>query len=541
MGGAGVIKNLILTGWYHPEYAAGAAAVLRALKGDADVEACSMAKLAGRLKDAAGAYENVYVLGVGLTTKLVELVSALKESESAGTRVNYLSHLDLEPAAESLLKDAFGASLGFARLFLRKDCSTLVDVAGEVFESLTDDDVKRYAPFAYKVTVRDKTKRGKGDAWAFQRLIDAAGYHHRECGDGAFYGRAVRLLSEDTSAAAIQKDTYLSRGLKFYDTYGDDEIIGKCETIQRVLEKINRVAPHDAANVLILGESGTGKELVAKQLHRKSNRQNSTIVVDNCACMDGETINSILFGHERGSFTGATERHIGLFEQADGSTLFLDEIGELPLETQAKLLRVLDRGELVRMGGSVKDPVHVDVRLVAATNRDLPKMVREGKFREDLFQRLSTVIIRMPPLRERGDDLRLIAEHRWRKITENPKARFTEAQLTALKGYSYPGNVRELNNILERAHVLEETDFAAVIAEQKQVMRTLLEVLPDVSAPEVVASVPVDEEDPIPDRQEDLLHWHASKIYEKTHHNLTASANLWGTSVNTFKRYLKRQ
>lgn len=519
------MSNLILTGWFHPEYAAGAAVVLHALKGDAAVEACSMAKLSGNLKAAAGQYENVFVLGIGLTTNLTELSAALKACAEKGTKVSYLSHMEMDPSADSFLREAFGESLGFARVVKRPDMNTLVEVAGACFDTLGADFIAKYDVFANKVTKKEKDR--KFDAWRFQQLFDAAGYHYRECGDGKFVGRVVKLLSENPSAEAIAKDTYLSKGLRFYETYGDDEIIGKCDAIKAVLDKITKAAPHDRANVLILGESGTGKELVAKQIHRKSNRNRHSIVVDNCACMDGDTLHSILFGHEEGAFTGATERHEGLFEQANGSTLFLDEIGELPLETQAKLLRVLDRGVVVRMGGSVKDPVHVDVRLVAATNRDLPKMVREGKFREDLFQRISTVIINMPPLRERGNDLRLIAEHRWRKITENPKAKFSEAQLAALKDYSYPGNVRELNNILERAHALDESDFAALIAEQKSVMKTLLD------------EAETDAE--IPDNLEKLLAWHAKRLYRKTGGSYSIAAKLWGTSLNTFKKYLRAE
>ena len=174
---------------------------------------------------------------------------------------------------------------------------------------------------------------------------------------------------------------------------------------------IERIAAHPEARVLILGESGTGKETVALQIHNRSPRKNEPFYAFNCASVNPELLSSRFFGHEKGAFTGAAKRELGLFELANGGTLFLDEIGELPLEAQGLLLRVLEEGRFMRVGGT--EEIEVDVRLVTATNRNLPARVREGKFREDLFMRLNVIQLRIPPLREHTDDIRAIADNWW--------------------------------------------------------------------------------------------------------------------------------
>ena len=235
-------------------------------------------------------------------------------------------------------------------------------------------------------------------------------------------------------------------------------IIGSCESMQTLFKRIGKVAPTDST-VLIQGESGTGKELVARAMHERSQRAKAPLISVNCAAIPETLIESELFGHEKGSFTGATAGRTGLVEAADGGTLFLDEIGELPLEAQARLLRVLQEGEIRRVG-SVQSH-KVDVRLVAATHRDLKTMARQGLFREDLYYRLNVIELRLPPLRDRGKDVLLIAEALLLRAAANMKQEglhFTEDARHAILNYTWPGNVRELENAIERSAILCDHD-----------------------------------------------------------------------------------
>lgn len=234
-------------------------------------------------------------------------------------------------------------------------------------------------------------------------------------------------------------------------------MIGRCQAMQEVFQRIHKVAPTDTT-VLILGESGTGKELVARALHEQSPRSQAPIITVNCAAIPETLIESELFGHEKGAFTGAHETHRGLVEAADGGSLFLDEIGELPLEAQARLLRVMQEGEIRRVGATQSRKVNV--RLIAATHRDLQQQVSQGLFRSDLLFRLHVMEIRLPPLRERGDDILELALVLLEKNTQRlnrPQMSFSPEALEALQHYDWPGNVREMENMIERAVILSET------------------------------------------------------------------------------------
>ena len=229
------------------------------------------------------------------------------------------------------------------------------------------------------------------------------------------------------------------------------ELIGSGPAMQHVAALIARVAPTEA-RVLITGESGTGKELVAAAIHASSRRQARAFVTVNCAAIPRDLVESEMFGHERGSFTGATERRLGRFELAHGGTLFLDEVGDLSQEAQAKLLRTLETGELQRIGAETM--MRIDARVVAATNRDLGEAVSSGAFREDLFFRLNVFPIHLPPLRERIEDLPALVAHLAERVRPRHAAQFTPAALDALASYSWPGNVRELANLIERLSIL---------------------------------------------------------------------------------------
>ncbi len=231
-------------------------------------------------------------------------------------------------------------------------------------------------------------------------------------------------------------------------------IVGEDAEIKRILETVRKVAPANV-RVLIMGENGTGKEMIARALHESSPRVDEPFVEVNCAAIPEELIESELFGHERGSFTGAVARRIGKFEMADGGTLFLDEVGDMSLNAQAKVLRVLQESEFERVGGT--ETMKVDVRVIAATNKDLLKASRENKFREDLFYRLNVVPITMPPLRERPSDVPLLVDHFLREtatdLGQSPK-KLSRAALDRLREYAWPGNVRELKNLVERMVIL---------------------------------------------------------------------------------------
>jgi DNA-binding NtrC family response regulator len=245
---------------------------------------------------------------------------------------------------------------------------------------------------------------------------------------------------------------------------GKHEIVHSGDAMRRVMAQVERVAASEA-RVCILGETGTGKELIARALHERSGRRGGPFVTLNCAAVPGELIESELFGHEKGSFTGATARHTGKFEQAHRGTLFLDEIGDMPLVMQAKLLRVLEEGQVERVGGDRS--IAVDVRVIVATHRDLDKLVKAGTFRQDLYHRIYVFPLLLPPLRERADDIPALVAHFAAQVAEvngwKPKPFLPEA-IAALQRYPWPGNVRELRNVVERLLLLADgpVDEAAV-------------------------------------------------------------------------------
>jgi formate hydrogenlyase transcriptional activator len=270
----------------------------------------------------------------------------------------------------------------------------------------------------------------------------------------------AQVLAEREKARLQQQNQYLQDEIKAASNF--EEIIGRSTTLAGVLEQVRAVGPTDAS-VLIHGETGTGKELIARAIHSSGRRKDKPLIKVNCAALPAGLIESELFGHEKGAFTGALSRRVGRFELADGGTIFLEEIGELPLEMQAKLLRVLQERELDRIGGT--KPVRIDVRVIAATNRDLAKMVAEKEFRDDLFYRLNVFPIQLPPLRERQEDIPLLAYYHLTRFATRlgkPVKQIHPDTLARLQAYGWPGNIRELENVLERAVILcrgEELDI----------------------------------------------------------------------------------
>ena len=275
-------------------------------------------------------------------------------------------------------------------------------------------------------------------------------------------------LSTDKLLLTVENAVKLSRledeNRRLKQRVGRHEMIWRSEIMKAVMAKVERVAASET-RVCILGETGTGKELVARTLHEKSARKNGPFVTLNCAAVPAELIESELFGHEKGAFTGAATRHLGKFEQAHGGTLFLDEIGDMPPLMQAKLLRVLEQKEIERIGGD--RAIEVDVRVIVATHRNLEQMVAAGAFRQDLYHRIFVFPIVLPPLRDRRDDIPLLVDYFARTVAEQndwPARAITEGAYAELQRYSWPGNVRELRNVVERLLLLAdgEVDAATV-------------------------------------------------------------------------------
>ncbi len=302
--------------------------------------------------------------------------------------------------------------------------------------------------------------------------------------------------------------------------FGD--IIGSCPSLLQVFRRVEKVAVADI-NVLITGETGTGKELIARELHRRSNRSQEPFIVVNCGAIPENLMESELFGHVRGAFTGAVATREGSFQAADGGTLFLDEIGEMPLALQVKLLRALQEREVVKVGDT--KPKSVDIRVVAATNRELEACVKEGTFREDLYYRLNVVNLHLPPLRERGDDIVLLAKFLLKKYAAEfggAVKGFTPKALEAMRGYDWPGNVRQLENRIKKAIVLADKTLIG--------MDDL-----DLGGDQQRAVVPLAQ------AREDFTRQYILDILERNGGNRTRTARDLGVDPRTIFRYLERE
>jgi formate hydrogenlyase transcriptional activator len=321
-----------------------------------------------------------------------------------------------------------GTSFRFERAFLRTDGTTLpVEISTSPV---------RHGHF--QAVVRDISERKRSEA-ALAKAF-----------------KEIQTLKDQLQTENIVLREEIDKASMF------EEIVGSSEVIRQVLVQVSKVAPTDST-VLILGETGTGKELIARAIHKRSRRSQRAFIRVNCAAIPPSLIASELFGHEKGAFTGALQRHLGRFESADGGTIFLDEIGELPIETQITLLHVLQEREIERIGSN--HSISVDVRVLAATNRDLKAAVTSGAFREDLFYRLNVFPIEVPPLRDRKDDIHLLVEYlieRYAKRVGKKFRNINNKSLAVLQEYEWPGNIRELQNVVERAVVLSDGETFSV-------------------------------------------------------------------------------
>ncbi len=313
-------------------------------------------------------------------------------------------------------------------------------------------------------------------------------------------------------------------------------IVGNTEPMQKLFELIEKVSPTDST-VLIRGESGSGKELVARSIHASSHRRSKPFIAVNCSAFSENLLESELFGHTRGAFTGATENRKGLFVSADGGTLFLDEVADMSASTQVKMLRALEERRVMPVGGS--EELDVDVRIVAATNRDLETAISEGEFREDLFYRLNVIPLYLPPLRERKEDIPLLAGHllaKYAKSMGRPVRRLSEAAQQTLLGYDWPGNVRELDNVIQRHVALcEGESIESIQFSTKNISTPARSSTPG----EAIFAVP-DQGIDLDDVLEDIERKFLINALEKTGGNLTKAAKILGLSYRSIRYKVKK-
>ena len=486
-------RRLILTGWKYSDYALAAALALRHF-GNAEILGMSRLRLPEYLESVSG-YSEIVILGVSLGGDADRLAADLEALRKRGVKVLWISGCD------------FPAWIGDS---VRSNLESHVSPEGSVSSAVAEYyglDESELAPYC---------DEGHPIGRRYVEFLEAAEYFYRNYQDEEAYSRVIRHIACKDSEDKWSESEKLM--IEHFRRYGHRELIGKSSAMSRLQEKVNLLAAHDRTRVLILGETGTGKETVAAQLHNKSRRAQEPFVAFNCACVNPQLLESTFRGYEKGAFTGATERRLGIFETSNGGTLFLDEVGELPLEAQGLLLRVLEEGRFQRMGENARE-VEVDVRVIAATNRDLPSMVRDGKFRLDLFQRLSVIQLRVPALREHKEDIPLIS-YSYRERNKMG-GRLTQSQIEALQSYDFPGNVRELYNLLERAYVLGVTDFRQLVREHRELNAALL-------SKEAVE---------VPDNLEEVTRLHVKRVVEKYNGNITKAAEALGTSRNTVRKY----
>lgn len=492
-------KTLILTGWFYHDYALAAALASRHFK-EADILGISKRRLPECL-EKPGSYSRILILGVSLLGDVKRLGRALASLKRRKVPVVWFSTVRLPDEIDDEI-----------RANLETHIDVDLDLAGLVakFYGL---DASEMAPLCDA-----KTPMGR----KYSELLEAAGYFYRNYQDQGAYPTVIRHIAALDPESRWTDDE--RKMLAHYQRYGYREIIGKSAAILQLQDKISRVAPHDHARVLIQGESGTGKESVAQLLHNKSPRKDQEFVAFNCASVNPTLLESIFLGHEKGAFTGAEKQHPGLFEQANGGTLFLDEVSELPKDAQGTLLRVLEEGRVRRVGAEGQE-VKVDVRVISATNRNLPAMVRQGAFRLDLYERLCVVQIETPPLRAHKEDIPLLVKN-FRSHIDLPKKLLPE-QIEALKSYDFPGNIRELNNLLERAEIFGATDFHQLIQEHRRLNAGIYS--------ENDEQKPAEE---LPDNLKEATRLHIRRIYEKYDCNISRAAKKLGISRNTMRSYL---
>lgn len=470
-------KNLIITGWYYPEYMAAAAAAYIGYHGEADIVGASMTRLASVMEKHGFGYEHVDVLGVGLENNLERLAAVLKALKEKGVTTRWISQrkFPMKPEIESALAEN-GGSFSEVRVAMT---DTLIEAVGEVIEDDTDElenAVSRLRPFAtYEVLTPEKYALRQNeddeplrmqDVWPF--IYQAARYRSSDRGDDKVCGQVIRSLARGECRDIRTLTCAYGALIKDYLQGYHGELLGTSRVTDELRVLLKDVAQADKANVMIFGETGVGKQVAAEFIHAHSieSRRKNLFAEMNCACAgDDDMLMDALFGHEVGAYTDAKTVRKGIFEEANGGTVFLDEIATAGPKVQAMLLKVLDGKPIQRVGGCSEKEIRVDVRIISATNEDLQQMVIDGRFRHDLYERLCGLVVEIKPLYERIEDVEPIANGRWRVLTGES---LTKKQVEQLKKYDYPGNVRELISIVNHAHFLKEKDFSKVIAAREK-------------------------------------------------------------------------
>lgn len=527
---------LIVTGWGHYNRATAAAVAVRYCQRQRDnykIFAKSKEELPKFLLNLSADSvemdncEKIFVLGIDVP----------QDDEGQVMLTEALSRLPDRLRPTYICDNAFG----YARCSQANAYSSLMTVVpahGDLTKSLAEYfDMAEEAANLVALSKQISSAHGGLPAPAVQDIctaIEAANFHHRNFYDDEPYIRIVEMLARDESLA---NDMKLGNAYDQYLRLGPFEIRGKGERVRRLKESIQLFAAAEG-NVLILGPNGCGKELVAQNLHCLSDRFRQPFIVFNCACASPGTIISQLFGHMKGSFTGAVEDSPGLFRKAKGGTLFLDEIGELPLEIQGMLLRVLSSKKAAPLGGEGEE-YDVDIRLVAATNRNLPMMVRNGEFREDLFHRLNVLTLQVPALKDHKEDIKDIAGSYMYKFKSY--AQLSKEEIAALQDYDYPGNIRELLAILDRAYALKTHDYAALIREQREMLQDCYGDGRDdakTAAPVPVLTPP----DATPRAKiltlDQVISAHVKSAFASCGKNLSKTARVLDCSINTARKWL---
>ncbi len=461
----------------------------------------------------------VHLVGIGLTGDPTRLEASLAKCRKGGVKVTW--HSVIYPFPENLPES------------FRELLNVEFDERGR---SLAESLAQRFGVDAeVPVALAHGTLKGT-DAKAWRERVDAVDWNFANTHDRAPLEHLSRDLAD--SVAPSRWDDSTRRLIAAHARWGGRELDAGGPRMKRLRKDISRIAKSDAERILVTGENGTGKETVAMLLHVQSGRTGPFLAF-NCATVSRELIESRLFGHRKGAFTGATENRPGLFREADGGTLFLDEIGELPKEVQGILLRVLQEGRVQGVGET--EEVAVNVRVVAATNRDLPSLVREGLFREDLYFRLALVELNVPPLRERADDFAMLAGNFWKKTAKGRKA-LTSADIAALADYDWPGNVRELHNVLERAALFPDKSVAELVAEEKERCATLRRPKrpeglerPEGPASNAEARGPHDGKSELLD---DAIRTHVRRVLDLHGGNISEAARALGVSRNTVRSHM---
>ena len=488
------------------EYLFATAIALRARQG-AEVAFASRQALPEVLAErAGGGYREALLLGVGLSADPARLGAALRALRKTGITIRWISAaaFPVPPEVPEEVRSLFEAHVG--------ESDNLPGAVEEALGGGEDGLLELHA---------DPARTAVSRAW--RERVDAAGWSFANSHDFAALESIARDLAGRVSPD--RWDAGAKRLVEAFRQFGYRRLQTSSPAMRRLRKDISRVARSRAMRVLVTGESGVGKETVAQQIHVQSGRSGPFLAF-NCATVAKDLLESRLFGHAKGAFTGATEARRGLFREADGGTLFLDEIGELPGELQGVLLRVLQEGRILPVG---ERETKVDVRVVAATNRDLATLVREGRFREDLFWRLSAVTLEVPPLRARKEDFRSLVRELWKSFAPGRKP-ISEEDIALLAEWDWPGNVRQLANVLERAAIFEDRTIAELLAEEKARSGNSFG---GAAVPALPASP-----DSTDDSLDAAIKTHIRRVLEKCGGNASAAARALGISRNTVRAHL---